>query len=68
MFSCCSVWPVKACIAIGTSCMLSLRRCAVTVTSTSTSELLAALASAPSAAAAAAGAPQEAPLRIAAIA
>src|SRR5579863_2643624 len=33
MLSCCSAWPVKACIEIGTSCMLCERRCAVTVIS-----------------------------------
>src|SRR5882762_4229353 len=33
MLSCCRAWPVKACIEIGTSCMLCERRCAVTVIS-----------------------------------
>src|SRR6267154_1356326 len=33
MLSCCSACPVKACMEIGTSCMFSVRRCAVTTTS-----------------------------------
>src|ERR1700724_1819362 len=33
MLSCCRAWPVKACMEIGTSCMLCARRCAVTVIS-----------------------------------
>src|ERR1700688_2041908 len=33
MLSCCRAWPVKACIEMGTSCMLCERRCAVTVIS-----------------------------------
>src|ERR1700722_2973048 len=37
MLSCCSAWPVKACMEIGTSCMLCERRCAVTVISSSAS-------------------------------
>src|SRR5450755_3600273 len=37
MLSCCRAWPVKACIEMGTSCMLCERRCAVTVISSSAS-------------------------------
>src|SRR5476651_624815 len=37
MLSCCNAWPVKACIEMGTSCMLCERRCAVTVISSSAS-------------------------------
>src|SRR5215471_1970749 len=33
MLSCCSACPVSACMEIGTSCILSVRRCAVTITS-----------------------------------
>src|SRR5215469_11607612 len=33
MLSCCSVWLVSACMEIGTFCMFSVRRCAVTITS-----------------------------------
>src|SRR3984957_14856801 len=59
MLSCCRTWPVKACIEMGTSCMLCERRCAVTVISSRASL-------APSAVAARHLAPDRAP-RIAAI-
>ena len=55
---------MNACIEIGTSCMLSLRRCAVTVISCSVSVLV----SAAVAGASAYTAPPETPLKIAAIA
>jgi len=64
MFSCCSDSAVKACIEIGTSCMFSVRRCAVTVISVSASEP----ASLAPAAGAAPTAVAEVPLRIAATA
>ena len=70
MLSCCSVCAVNACIAIGTFCMLSLRRCAVTVISCRVSLLAAgaAVASGPSAGAPTAPAPKDTPPRMAAIA
>src|SRR5215468_6054776 len=63
MFSCCRASAVKADIEIGTSCMFSVRRCAVTVISASASDPV----SLPPAAGAAAAA-AEVPLRIAATA
>src|SRR5580704_4517177 len=53
---------------MGTFCMLSLRRCAVTVISTSPSEWVSVLVTVVSAACTTAEAPQEAPARMAATA
>src|ERR1700723_1749909 len=70
MLSCCSAWPVKACIEIGTSCMLCVRRWAVTVISSIVSVLVCAGAAAVAGACAclAYAAPPDTPLRMAAIA